>query len=111
MTDWKLNSIFVGLNVRTFREKYTSSLRACSCMCILSLLRENTNGGSRISQRGAPNPEIRQWTPKRNIVYFGGKFQLGGKFQIEFSLSNSHFENHLCEMSDTRAVAFQFRFT
>ena len=60
---------------------------------------------------GAPNPEIRQWTPKRNIVYFGGKFQLGLKFQIEFSLSNSHFENHLCEMSDTRAVAFQFRFT
>ena len=73
MTDCKLNSIFVGLNVCTFREKYTSSLRACSCMCSLSFLRENTNGGSRISQRGVPNPEIRQlsfWKPvMRNELY------------------------------------------
>ena len=94
-----------------FEKNTPDDLRACRCMCSQSFPREDTNGGSRISPSGVSTPEIRQWTLRRNIVYFGGKFQLGGKFQIEFSLSNSHFENQLCEMSYTRAVVFQFRFT
>ena len=94
-----------------FEKNTPDDLRACSCMCSQSFLREDTNGGSRISEGGAPNPKIRQWTRTRIIVYFGSKFQLGGNFQIEFSLSNSHLENILCEMSDRGVVAFQFQFT